>query len=603
MKVTQVLAASLALLPALVVSHENRVPGAPKLWGRRNLNTEAREVTKRHQQKSSERALNRRGTPTQAEDLTPNRVEERQSSNTDGQCGSGFGSCATGYCCSSAGWCGLTEDYCAAPDCQFNYGSGCDTNQVPPGPVTSNVARTQVGSVPYGGAGIYDCTVDGDIALTFDDGPYIYTSTILDILESYNVPATFFITGNNLGKGQIDNGYYPWANLIQRMHNQGHQIASHTWGHQDLGSSAAVQSQDTLTRQQRLDQIYYNEIAFNNILGFFPTYLRPPYSDCDEASGCESDLADLGYHIIYFDLDTEDYLMDDPNLIQNSKDFFEGNISSTTPADSNWLVIGHDIHNQTANNLTEYMVVNALAQGWNLVTVGECLGDPSANWYRTLGGGSVFTSSPSSSPTTVSSSTSTGPTVSATAVSTDGACGGSTGETCLGSTFGSCCSQYGYCGSTSDYCGTGCQSAFGSCTGGSSASSTTTTTSSSPSSSPTGSLTISTDGACGGTTGETCSGSTFGTCCSQYGYCGSTTDYCGTGCQSGFGTCSSSGTTTTTSSTTPAQPVSTDGACGSTTGETCQGSTFGNCCSQYGYCGSTTDYCGTGCQSGYGTCS
>ena len=36
---------------------------------------------------------------------------------------------------------------------------------------------------------------------------------------------------------------------------------------------------DELTRAQRLDQMYYNEIALNDILGFFPTYMRPPFSD------------------------------------------------------------------------------------------------------------------------------------------------------------------------------------------------------------------------------------------------------------------------------------------------------------------------------------
>ncbi|KAF2182763.1 carbohydrate-binding module family 18 [Zopfia rhizophila CBS 207.26] len=53
-------------------------------------------------------------------------------------------------------------------------------------------------------------------------------------------------------------------------------------------------------------------------------------------------------------------------------------------------------------------------------------------------------------------------------VSTDGSCGGTT--TCQGSTFGNCCSQYGWCGSTSAYCGAGCQPGFGSCTGSQSSS-------------------------------------------------------------------------------------------------------------------------------------
>lgn len=84
-------------------------------------------------------------------------------------------------------------------------------------------------------------------------------------------------------------------------------------------------------------------------------------------------------------------------------------------------------------------------------------------------------------------------------VSTTSRCGASFGLTCRGSTFGQCCSQYNYCGTTSDHCGTGCQSAYGVCT-------------SSPSSTPT-SPKVSKDGKCGGTDSSTCLGSTFGNCC------------------------------------------------------------------------------------------
>ncbi|OTA61862.1 carbohydrate-binding module family 18 protein [Hypoxylon sp. EC38] len=47
-------------------------------------------------------------------------------------------------------------------------------------------------------------------------------------------------------------------------------------------------------------------------------------------------------------------------------------------------------------------------------------------------------------------------------VSADGACGAGTAFMCGA---GSCCSQYGSCGTTPEYCGTGCQSAYGTCTG------------------------------------------------------------------------------------------------------------------------------------------
>ncbi|KAK1696696.1 hypothetical protein QYE76_013393 [Lolium multiflorum] len=82
--------------------------------------------------------------------------------------------------------------------------------------------------------------------------------------------------------------------------------------------------------------------------------------------------------------------------------------------------------------------------------------------------------------------------------------GGATCANCL------CCSQFGFCGNTSDYCGAGCQSQ---CTGCSPV--------------------------------QRC-GSQFGgakcancLCCSQFGFCGGTAEYCGAGCQSQCSGCPS----------------------------------------------------------------
>ncbi|KAF4830322.1 Lectin-C [Colletotrichum tropicale] len=109
--------------------------------------------------------------------------------------------------------------------------------------------------------------------------------------------------------------------------------------------------------------------------------------------------------------------------------------------------------------------------------------------------------------------------ITAAAVSTDNTCGGTKGLTCPGSL---CCSQYNWCGVSDDHCGAGCQSKFGRCT----------TTSSS-------STKISPDGTCGGINAYTCTGGSFGNCCSQWGYCGNSDDHCLNGCQSKFGDCSS----------------------------------------------------------------
>jgi len=113
---------------------------------------------------------------------------------------------------------------------------------------------------------------------------------------------------------------------------------------------------------------------------------------------------------------------------------------------------------------------------------------------------------------------------------------------------------------------------------------------------------VTTDATCGGTNQFTCQGSIFGNCCSAAGYCGSTTDYCGTGCQSGFGTCGTSSQAPAPSASAAPGKVSEDGSCGGASGQTCQGSSFGNCCSQYGFCGSTADFCNAACQPAFGTC-
>jgi hypothetical protein len=75
---------------------------------------------------------------------------------------------------------------------------------------------------------------------------------------------------------------------------------------------------------------------------------------------------------------------------------------------------------------------------------------------------------------------------------------------------------------------------------------------------------------------------------------GSTKDYCETGCQVGFGSCKKapvSFTKPTVSTATglapsasPKQPISKNARCGAGFGgQTCQGSKWGNCCSQYFY--------------------
>jgi peptidoglycan/xylan/chitin deacetylase (PgdA/CDA1 family) len=238
------------------------------------------------------------------------------------------------------------------------------------GPSTRNDPRPQKGSIPYGGAGIRTCKEPGTVAITFDDGPNIYSGQVLDHLADYGFKATFFVSGDN-GHGPID-ADSRWIDVIHRMDAEGHQVASHTWSHLDLS---------TITDDQRYDEMVKTEMAIRNVLGKYPTYMRPPYSSCNDA--CQTVMKDLGYVIAYYDIDTQDWAHQDN--IQEAKEIFKREMDQTEggPQSGHRIALAHDIHEQTASSLTPFMLQYLKESGWKGVTLGECLAEPKQNWYRT----------------------------------------------------------------------------------------------------------------------------------------------------------------------------------------------------------------------------
>lgn len=91
-----------------------------------------------------------------------------------------------------------------------------------PVPIAQAASSATANSAVPIGTIINRCTTPGTIALTFDDGPYQYTSELLDLLSRNGVRGTFFVNGQNFGN------IYDYAGVVQRMHNEGHQVASHT---------------------------------------------------------------------------------------------------------------------------------------------------------------------------------------------------------------------------------------------------------------------------------------------------------------------------------------------------------------------------------------
>ncbi|CAI7619908.1 unnamed protein product [Penicillium glandicola] len=234
-------------------------------------------------------------------------------------------------------------------------------SQAVPTSANSNTAKTtqlKASELPVG-AIITQCTIPGTIALTFDDGPYIYTSQLLDTLSQHGARATFFLNGHN--RGDIDTS----AEIVQRTLAEGHQLGSHTWNHPSL---------DTLPYEEIVQQMTMLEEAFVRILGFFPTYMRPPFLIYTPV--VLGAMADLGYHVIGVSVDTKDYENDNPDTNWISFDKFVGEVDA-----GGSIVLAHDVYQYTVELLVDNMLADVERRGLSAVTVGECLGDPSEYWY------------------------------------------------------------------------------------------------------------------------------------------------------------------------------------------------------------------------------
>lgn len=99
------------------------------------------------------------------------------------------------------------------------------------------------------------------IALTFDDGPNTTTTAeILDLLEKYQVRASFFLIGSNLNDET--------AKVVKRAYDLGCDIENHSMTHSYM---------DKMTAEEIADEINTLNDKIKDITGEAPKFFRPPY--------------------------------------------------------------------------------------------------------------------------------------------------------------------------------------------------------------------------------------------------------------------------------------------------------------------------------------
>lgn len=116
------------------------------------------------------------------------------------------------------------------------------------------------------------------VAFTFDDGPGPkWTPMVLDALDEWQVPATFFMVGRNVAAH---------AGLVRGRLGR-HEVGNHTWSHPDLATLDQNRVTDEVTRAHQVIQ---------RVTGRYPTLLRPPYGHLGGSTVLAAD--SLNYDIV-----------------------------------------------------------------------------------------------------------------------------------------------------------------------------------------------------------------------------------------------------------------------------------------------------------------
>lgn len=179
------------------------------------------------------------------------------------------------------------------------------------------------------------------VALTFDDGPSGYTSSIASILNTRKAKGTFFAVGSQLGGREAQ---------FRKLLKSGHELANHSYEHAYKPSYSSM-----ATTSKRIKAA----------TGFEPCLFRPPYGAYD--SRVVGDARALGMTTTLWDVDPQDW------TTPGSSAIYQRVVANVRPGS---IVVMHDgggNRSQTVGALSP-IVQNLQGRGYRLVTVSQLMG-------------------------------------------------------------------------------------------------------------------------------------------------------------------------------------------------------------------------------------
>jgi peptidoglycan-N-acetylglucosamine deacetylase len=171
--------------------------------------------------------------------------------------------------------------------------------------------------------------------LTFDDGPSNNTKEILDILKSYQIPATFYVNGSDTEFAK---------EMYRRIVNEGHAIGNHTYSH-DYAS--IYQS-----KEHFLEDFMKMEQLLIDTVGFAPKIIRYPGGSNNTVSHKYGGKAIMDE--IVLEMEQRGYIHSDWNIdsldtskVKQSKNVIKNAVLDRAQGKNELIILFHDTEVKT----------------------------------------------------------------------------------------------------------------------------------------------------------------------------------------------------------------------------------------------------------------
>ncbi|KAL9936897.1 hypothetical protein V8E36_004132 [Tilletia maclaganii] len=217
---------------------------------------------------------------------------------------------------------------------------------------------------------IVTCPQTNQFGLSYDDGPSPYTPQLLHYLDSTKLKATFFVVGSRA---------ISRPEMIQAELMDGHQLSVHTWSHPAL---------TTLSNEDIYLELRWTMEVLQDITGLTPNTMRPPYGDIDDRVRAVCKLLGLT-PVIWSNtaegpMDTQDWEIPSGGVTAvQAYVNFEKIFQQAPTLDSGYIVLEHDLYEQTVDLATKVVLPQALALSPKqyLMPVVQCLNKPLGDAY------------------------------------------------------------------------------------------------------------------------------------------------------------------------------------------------------------------------------